>query len=212
MRADALNLLKAARTSYTTPLSITIGGYPGEAYLIPREETGSDPKVIASWPRVFRDQLYLHASWRPFPEYRFPSIAADAAALQQNGGLVGMGSHGEAPGIGFHQEMELHALGGMTPMAVLHAATAGSAEAIGPLSDIRTIEPGKIADLVILAADPRADIHNTQRVVQVMRDGVLYDAATLDELWPEKKAAPAPWFKSHDSQRWSPLPLARTAP
>ncbi len=208
LQDDVLGLLKSARTSYTTTLSITNGGYPGEDYLIPREDPGRDPKVIANWPRVFRDQLYLHADWRPLPEYRFPAIAADAAALWGEGGLVGMGSHGEAPGIGFHQEMELHAIGGMAPMAVLHAATAGSAEAIGRLSDLGTLEPGKIADLVILSADPRGDIRNTRTIISVMRDGVLYDAATLDEVWPEKKRAPTPWFRT-DRAQWLPPPAPR---
>ena len=73
-----------------------------------------------------------------------------------------MGAHGEVPGIGFHWEMEAHAMGGMTPMAVLHAATAGSAETIGRLDDLGTIEPGKLADLVILDRDPLADIRNTK--------------------------------------------------
>ena len=204
MRDDVLTLLKAARTSYTTTLSITNGGYPGEDYLIARDHPRDDAKLQRFWPRAFRDQLFSRRPWRMLSEYRFPSIAADAAALQARGGLVGMGSHGEAPGISFHDEMELHALGGMAPMAVLHAATAGSAETIGRLSDIGTIEPGKIADLVILAGDPLADIRNTRRVVEVMRDGVLYDAATLAEMWPEIKAGPPPAANDQAEHRLPP--------
>jgi Tol biopolymer transport system component len=192
LREDVLRLLTAARTSYTTTLSITNGGYPGEDYLIARDDPRDDPKLSRFWPRVFRDQLFSRRPWRKLSEYRFPAIAADAARLAARGGLVGMGSHGEAPGIGFHDEMELHALGGMSPMAVLHAATAGSAETIGRQSEIGSIEPGKIADLVFLAADPLADIRNTRKVVQVMRDGVLYDAATLGEMWPQVRPGPAP--------------------
>ncbi|HXV00475.1 MAG TPA: amidohydrolase family protein, partial [Caulobacteraceae bacterium] len=203
LRADVLTLLKAARTSYTTTLSITNGGYEGEDHLVARDDPRDEAKVKRFWPRIFRDQALSRRPWRTLPEYRFPAIAADAAALAVRGGLVGMGSHGEAPGIGFHDEMELHALGGMAPMAVLHAATAGSAEAIGRLSDLGTIEPGKIADLVVLAADPLADIRNTRRVVEVMRDGILYDAASLAELWPERRAAPPPPEGTGD-ERWLP--------
>ena len=56
-----------------------------------------------------------------------------------------MGAHGEVPGIGYHWEIESHVMGGMAPMAALHAATAGSAETIGRLDDLGTIEPGKLA-------------------------------------------------------------------
>ena len=203
LRADVLTLMTAARTSYTTTLSITNGGYPGEDYLVARDDPRDDAKLKRFWPRVFRDQAFSRRPWRTLSEYRFPAIAVDAAALQARGGLVGMGSHGEAPGIGFHEEMELHALGGMAPMAVLHAATAGSAEAIGRLSDLGTIEPGKIADLVVLAADPLADIRNTRSVVEVMRDGVLYDAATLAELWPERRNGPPPQAEA-GREHWLP--------
>ena len=203
LREDVLTLLTAARTSYTTTLSITNGGYPGEDYLVARDDPRDEAKVKRFWPRVFRDQALSRRPWRTLSEYRFPAIAADAAALAARGGLVGMGSHGEAPGIGFHQEMELHALGGMAPMAVLHAATAGSAEAIGRQSDLGTLEPGKIADLVVLAADPLSDIRNTRQVVQVMRDGVLYDAASLAELWPERRPGPPPPAPTAD-EHWLP--------
>lgn len=204
LREDVLRLLTAARTSYTTTLSITNGGFPGEAYLIDRDDPRDDPKLARFWPRLFRDQLFSRGAWRTLADYRFPAIAADAAALAARGGLLGMGSHGEAPGIGFHHEMELHALGGMAPMAVLHAATAGSAEAIGRLSDLGSIEPGKIADLVVLSADPLADVRNARQVALVMRDGVLYDAASLDELWPLRKPAPPPWFAVDAPERWLP--------
>ena len=73
-------------------------------------------------------------------EERFPVAAAGAAAVARGGGLVGMGAHGEVPGPGFHWEMEAHVMGGMTPMEALHAATAGSAETIGRLDDLGTLE------------------------------------------------------------------------
>ncbi len=134
----------------------------------------------------------------------FPAIAADAARLQSEGGLVGIGSHGEAPGIGFHWEMELHGAGGMTPLAVLHAATIGSAETIGRSSDLGSIEPGKIADLVVLSADPLADLRNARAVAWVMRDGHLYNARDLSEVWPNAKPLSPSWFVSGGTAQWLP--------
>jgi imidazolonepropionase-like amidohydrolase len=96
--------------------------------------------------------------------------------------------------MGLHWELEAHVLGGMTSAEALRAATLGSAAAIGRAGEFGSIEPGKFADLVILAADPRADIRNTRTIVQVMKNGRLYDADTLEELWPRRRAFEAPWF------------------
>src|SRR3546814_1208783 len=70
--------------------------------------------------------------------------------------------------------------GGMTPLEALQAATSVPAMALG-FKDIGTPEPGKLADLVILDADPLADIRNSDDVDKVMLNGRLYDAATLAE-------------------------------
>lgn len=205
LQDDVLKLLTFARTSYTTTLEITNGGPPGQDWSIDSDDPHDDAKLRHFWPHVALDQMTLRRPWRRLEEYRFPAIAADAAALQAAGGLVGIGSHGETPGIGFHYEMEAHAAGGMTPMAILHAATIGSAETIGRKSDLGSIEPGKLADLVVLDRDPRADIHFARAVAQVMRDGRLYDAATLDQLWPIAAPLPPAWFAAGDHDTvWLP--------
>jgi hypothetical protein len=205
LQADVLGLLTAMRTSYTTTLQITNGGPPGEDWSIVADDPFEDPKVQRFWPPVAIDQVLLRRRWRRLAEYRFPAIAGDAAALQRLGGLVGIGSHGETPGIGFHMEMEEHQLGGMTPAEALHAATIGSAETIGRERDLGSLEVGKLADLVILDKDPTLDIHNTRAIREVMRGGRLYDASTLAQLWPEAKPPPRSWWVDQTAQPWLPL-------
>jgi Tol biopolymer transport system component len=204
LQADVLGLLTAMRTSYTTTLQITNGGPPGEDWSIVAEDPFTDAKVHRFWPPVAIDQVLLRRSWRRLPEYRFPAIAGDAAALQRAGGLVGIGSHGETPGIGFHMEMEEHEMGGMTAGEVLHAATIGSAETIGRERDLGSLEVGKLADLVILDRDPTIDIHNTRAIRQVMRGGRLYDAATLAQLWPQPRPPPPSWWNEDKVERRLP--------
>ena len=195
LQEDVLRLMAFMRTSYTTTLEIGNGGPSAQDWSIERDDPHDDPKLQRFWPHAAIDQVMLRREWRRLQDYRFPSIAHDAAALQAAGGLVGIGSHGELPGIGFHYEMEAHAAGGMAPMAVLHAATIGSAETIGRRSDLGSLEPGKLADLVILDKDPRAAVGDARAIAQVMRGGRLYDAATLAQIAPTPTPAPPPaWF------------------
>lgn len=202
---DVIALMQAMRTSYDTTLSITNSGAGAMDWIIAHEDPVADEKLRRFWPPpAIQQKLLRGREFRPLATERFPAIAADAARLADAGVLVGIGSHGEAPGIGYHWEMQAHALGGMSAPAILHAATAGSAEAIGRLSDLGTIEPGKLADLLILSADPRQDLRHARRIEAVMRGGFLYEGETLRPLWPVAADAPRAWFAKMDAQQWLP--------
>ena len=194
---DVLTLLAKGRTSYTTTLQIGNGGPEAQDYFITRDQLSDDPKLNRFSPRFVVDVKTRQRTWRHLGEYMFPAIATGAAEIQRRGGLVGMGAHGEMPGIGVHWEMEAHVMGGMTPLEAIHAATIGSAETIGRQSEFGTIEAGKFADLIILNKDPRADIRHTLAIGQVMKNGRLYEGDTLNEVWPRKRSLPEPWFR-HD--------------
>jgi len=75
----------------------------------------------------------------------------------------------------------------MTPMEALRTATASGAEALGFGKDLGTVEVGKLADLVVIDGDPLKDIRTSSNVSYTMKNGVLYDAATMEELWPARK-------------------------
>lgn len=82
-------------------------------------------------------------------------------------------------GFGVHREMHAMVLSGLPPAAVLRIATINGARALGAGDRLGTIEPGKLADLVIIHGNPLADIRNTRHARLVVKAGVLYDAREL---------------------------------
>ena len=75
----------------------------------------------------------------------------------------------------------------LTEHQALRVATLYGAEAIGVQNDLGSIEPGKLADLVIFEQNPLDNIRNTNTIQMVMKNGRLYDGNNLDELWPRQR-------------------------
>jgi len=91
------------------------------------------------------------------------------------------------PGFSLHDELGLLVESGLTPLAALQAATINPAKFMGRTVELGTVEPGKLANLVLLAADPLADIHNTTQIQAVWLDGEYFDEASLAEMLEKAK-------------------------
>jgi imidazolonepropionase-like amidohydrolase len=207
---DVIELMARSGVSYNTTLMVSSEA-SAQDYFIVEKHPNADAKLNRFSPRFIVDMKTRMRTWRPLEDYPFPAYAESAARLVRAGGLVGMGSHGEVPGLGFHWEMEGHVIGGMTRTETLYAATMGSARAIGREADFGSIERGKIADLIVLDRDPLADIRNTLAIAAVMKGGRLYDGETLDELWPTTHRFPELWYRS-DKPPGTPGPVEPVPP
>ena len=93
------------------------------------------------------------------------------------------------PGFSLHDELALLVESGLTPLAALQAATINPARFLGRSAELGTIEAGKIANLVLLRADPLADIHNTTQIQGVWLQGKYFDEAALAQMLEAAKQA-----------------------
>jgi len=83
-------------------------------------------------------------------------------------------------GADVHRELELIVGGGISPADAIVICTRNAARFLGKLDDIGTIDAGKLADLVLLTADPTVDINNAKRIELVIKEGQVIDRAKLD--------------------------------
>jgi Amidohydrolase family len=90
------------------------------------------------------------------------------------------------PGASLHQELELLVSSGLTPAAALQAATIHNARALHQANNLGSIEAGKLADMVILDANPLADIRNTRRIFRVVRGGIICSPEALLKASPRE--------------------------
>ena len=201
---DVAELYARTRIAYTPTLVVQYNGAASREYFLTRTEVHDDPKLNRFYPHNRLDELARRRPlWLRDDEFNFDEAAADAARIQRAGGLIGVGGHGEVEGLGTHWEMWSLAMGGMTPIEVLRAATIDGARIIGIDQDLGSLEVGKLADLVVLAGDPLANIRNTNTIRYVMKNGELYDGDTLDQVWPVERPLPRFWWweDEHNPQR-----------
>jgi WD40 repeat protein len=176
---DVVELMARAGTSSVQTLMISHGGPPGGHDFIVRTGALTDPGIAKWFPANARERLFARLPWVAPRDYVYGPMAAGAAAIQRAGGVIGIGAHGNYPGVGTHWELQAHVAGGMTPHEALRAATLGSATAIGRQGELGSLEAGKLADFVVLDADPLADVGNALRIHRVVKDGRVYDDAAL---------------------------------
>ncbi|MGJ8564604.1 MAG: amidohydrolase family protein [Alphaproteobacteria bacterium] len=176
---DLTTLFAMSGTSNNLTLMNTHGGLPALSAFINRSGLLGSSKFTSFAPDWFRESRADAAKPYAGSDYQYPAVARTGLRLRNAGGLVGLGGHGDLPGLGTHWEMQAYVEGGWSPAETLWAATMGSATAIGRNENLGSIETGKLADLVILNANPLESIENSLDVKAVMKNGRLYDGDTL---------------------------------
>jgi hypothetical protein len=198
-RCESLIKLLAQNQTWQVP---TLAWQRGGTFLDQRDlkHDPLDKYVPAYWRDV---------TWRRFTDEMMPDLLRDPLALRQdyfahNLKMVGAMHHAGVPfmagtdtapgvyivpGFSLHDELANFVEAGFTPMEALQTATSNPARFLGMEASLGSVEPGKIADLVLLTADPLEDIRNTRKISAVVANGHIFDRAALDQILTHVEAA-----------------------
>ena len=179
---DILQLWQASETANTPTLVVCYGGISGENYWYQHMDVWKHEALTRFVPHYVVDPRSRRRTKAPEGDYNHIRISQSVKKLFDRGVLINTGAHGQLAGLAAHWEMWMLAQGGMSPMEVLRCATMNPATTLGLDNEIGSIEPGKLADLVVLDANPLENIRNTDSVRSVMCNGRLYDARTMNQI------------------------------
>ncbi len=198
-RARSLILLMAKNQTWQVP---TLAWERGQ-WLIDDIDLKRDPLIKyapkawkdRTWPMFERDIL-KDMDTDPLPvRKRFVQMELDMTLAMFRAGVPFMAGTDTAagvhifPGFSLHDELALFVRAGLTPLQALQTATRNPAQFMGRLADMGTVEKGKLADLVLLNADPALDIANTRKIHAVVLAGRYFDRADLDRMLKQVEEA-----------------------
>ena len=179
---DVVQLWSKTRVGYTPTLVVAYGGNMGENYWYQKTNVWEDERLAKFVPRRFLDARSRRRTMIPDDEFNHVSIARVAKQLLDSGVKVQLGAHGQRESLAAHWEIWMFAQGGMTPMEALRAATLDGARYLGFDREIGSLEAGKLADLIVLDANPLENIRNTRTVRYTVLNGRIFDAETMNEI------------------------------
>jgi imidazolonepropionase-like amidohydrolase len=183
---EFIGLMRKTRATYTTTLALYTSFADVSAWMR-RLEAIDHHQVVA--PDVYErykspaGAKAYHAFFGTFPQRNLQHARANARRISEAGIPVLAGTDTGVTGVllGVSSQMELILLveAGLTPAEALRAATMNPARALGRDRDVGMLEPGRIADLVILDADPLSDLRSITRVHRVIKGGNVYEPNQL---------------------------------
>ena len=137
-----------------------------------------EPETIERMKTTVRDE-YAARAWTTWMKVMTPVAQENLRQIAAAGGVIVLGSD-QSAGPQSHRELELMVEGGIPPLEAIRIGTLNAAIFLGRERDMGSIEIGKLADMVLLTADPLADIANAAMIEAVIKGGRVSDRAALD--------------------------------
>jgi Tol biopolymer transport system component/imidazolonepropionase-like amidohydrolase len=203
---DAAKFFGLAHASYSPTFIVGGAAAWNEEYFYQESDVWKDEKLRRFTPWRMLIPGTRRRILRPVTDYSYPMIAQGLADIIADGGYGSIGSHGQQHGLGSHWEVWAAATA-LGPMGALEVASLHGAHFLGAQKDIGSIETGKLGDLMVLNKNPLDNIRNTKDISYVMKAGVLYDATTLDEVWPTQKPFGSYYWVNADVLRSDDRPV-----
>jgi hypothetical protein len=202
---DVLKFWGGTKSQYTPTLIVGYGGIWGENYWYQKTNVWENKRLLTFTPRPIIDARSRRRMMIPDDDFGHIGNAQTAKALTDAGVKVNLGAHGQIQGMGAHWEMWMFAQGGMTNLEAIRAATLNGAHYLGLDKDIGSLENGKLADLIVMNQNPLENIRNSENILYVMKNGRLYDSATMNEVGNTPKTRKPFYFenaKTSDAFIW----------
>ena len=192
---DVTKTIAESKMTVTPTLLVSYGGPWAENYYFENESPTYDPKLnyFTPYEELAEKSRRRNQGWFRPEEHVFQKHAETMNSIVKQGGLAGVGSHGQLQGLGYHWELWSIQSGGMSNHDALKVATIKGAEAIGLDKDLGSLEEGKLADIVILDKNPLENIRHTNTIRYVIMNGRVYQCDTLDEIYPNQRKLKKEW-------------------